>query len=347
MRDGLSRVLVTGGAGYVGSHTVLVLLSAGYDVLTLDNFATSSRQSLTRVAELTGREVHVVDRDIRDGAAVRAALESWKPDAVVHLAGLKSMSESLTDPVRYFDVNVGGAVSLLGAMDELGCRNVVYSSSARVYGRPQYLPIDEAHTTEPLNAYARSKLAAEGLLQDWASADDGRAATSLRYINAVGAHPSGRIGEDPPGIPNAPMPLIAKTAVGQRPSFAIFGDDYDTRDGTLEADYVHVMDVAEAHLAALQNLHVGDGMRVYNIGTGKGVTVGELVKAFEVSTGSTVPSTMAARRAGDLGRFYCDASLAHDELGWKPARDLHDMCMDSWGWAARNPKGYGARDDAA
>jgi UDP-glucose 4-epimerase len=341
------RVLVTGGAGYIGSHAVLVFLSAGYDVLVYDNYATSSPEALRRVMSLTGRDVRVIERDIRDRDALLAALQSWPADAVVHFAGLKSVAESVTDPVRYFDVNVGGAVSLLSAMDGAGCRNIVFSSSATVYGAPEYLPYDEDHPLNPVNPYGRSKLAVEGLLSDWANADGGRAATSLRYFNPVGAHPSGQIGEDPKGVPNNLMPYIAQTAVGRRPRVATFGDDYETRDGTGERDYIHVMDLAEAHLAALQNLAPGAGMRPYNIGTGKGVTVLELVRAFEVATGAQVPTEITARRAGDLPRFYADATKAKAELGWLAVRDLHDMCLDAWGWQSENPRGYDAPDSAA
>jgi len=338
---------VTGGAGYIGSHTVLSLLAAGHDVLILDSFATSSPRVIKRLKALSGRDIHVIERDVRDHKAMRAVMVSWVPDAVIHFAGLKSVAESVADPALYYDVNVGGTVSLLRAMDEIGCSKVVFSSSATVYGMPDYLPYDEAHPTNPVNPYGRTKLVAEQLFGHWIAAREGRAVTALRYFNPAGAHPSGEIGEDPSGTPNNLMPYVAQVAVGRRPYLTIFGDDYETRDGTGERDYIHVMDLAEAHLAALQHLQAGAGMQVYNIGTGQGATVHEIVAAFEAASGVHVLTQVAERRAGDLPRFFADARRAEDAIGWKALRGLPQMCRDSWAWQSRNPDGYESQSDAA
>lgn len=296
---------------------------------------------------LSGRDIHVIERDVRDHEAMRAVMVSWVPDAVIHFAGLKSVAESVADPALYYDVNVGGTVSLLRAMEEVGCSKLVFSSSATVYGTPDYLPYDEAHPTNPVNPYGRTKRVVEELLSDWVAGQTGRAVTALRYFNPVGAHPSGEIGEDPSGIPNNLMPYVAQVAVGRRPHLTIFGDDYETRDGTGERDYIHVMGLAEAHLAALQHLQAGAGMQVYNIGTGQGATVREIVAAFEAASGVHVPTQVAERRAGDLPRFFADARRAEDAIGWKARRGLPQMCRDSWAWQSRNPDGYESQSDAA
>ncbi|EDM69931.1 UDP-glucose 4-epimerase [Roseobacter sp. AzwK-3b] len=338
---------MTGGAGYIGSHAVLSLLGAGHDVLIVDSFATSSPRVIKRLEALSGRVLHVIERDVRDYEAMRGVMASWVPEAVIHFAGLKSVAESVADPALYYDVNVGGTVSLLRAMAEIDCSKIVFSSSATVYGTPEYLPYDEAHPTNPVNPYGRTKLVVEQLLGDWIGAREGRAVTALRYFNPVGAHPSGEIGEDPSGVPNNLMPYIAQVAVGRRPHLTIFGDDYETRDGTGERDYIHVMDLAEAHVAALMHLATGERMQIFNVGTGQGITVREMVRAFEETAGVRVPTEIAARRAGDLPRFFADAARARDMLGWMPSRDLHDMCLDAWGWQSRNPGGYDAQEDAA
>ncbi|HEV8034501.1 UDP-glucose 4-epimerase GalE [Yoonia sp.] len=340
------RCLVTGGAGFIGSHTVLALLESGHDVLVIDNFSTSSPDVLKRVTELAGRIVHVAERDMRDADALRNTFARWSPDAVLHFAGLKSVSESVEDPVHYYDVNLAGTVNLLKAMDSVACHRLVFSSSATVYGKPLYLPFDEAHPTNPVTPYARSKLAVENLLHDWTVANSARAVTALRYFNPVGAHPSGRLGENPTSVPHNLMQYMSQTALGRRAFLPVLGDDYDARDGTGERDYIHVMDLAEAHLAALGDLELSVGFQIYNVGTGQGVTVPEMVTAFEAASGVTIPLQDMPRRDGDLPGFYANPDRAKNNLGWKAKRGIDAMCRDAWAWQVASPDGLVHTEDA-
>ena len=334
------KILVTGGAGYIGSHTLVVLLAAGYDVVVLDNFSNGSHEALRRVKQLANRDFEVIEGDVRDRAVLDDLFAMHRPDAVVHFAGLKAVSESVEDPLSYYDVNVGGSMRLLEVMSETSCNRIVFSSSATVYGTPEYLPYDEDHPTRPVNPYGRTKLAVEQILGDWCAADQARRAISLRYFNPVGAHPSGRIGEDPRGVPNNLMPYIAQTAVGRREQLQIFGDDYDTRDGTGERDYIHVMDLAEAHCSAVERLSSLEAYTPLNIGTGMGLTVRELVSAFEEVTGRALPKRVTSRRCGDLPSFFSDTSEARKKLNWTPRKSLKDICLDTWKWQKENPNGY-------
>lgn len=287
------KVFVTGGAGYIGSHTLVQLLNAGHDTCVFDNFSNSSPVSLARVRQLTNRDMTVVEGDICDEDALTRALVDYAPDAVIHFAGLKAVGESSERPLLYYRTNVAGSGNLLAAMDAAGCRRIVFSSSATVYGEAQYLPFDEDHPIAPANPYGRTKAMVEDMLKDWAAANPAGSAILLRYFNPVGAHESGRIGEDPRDIPNNLMPFVAQVAVGRRERLAIFGDDYDTHDGTGERDYIHVVDLAAAHLAALDRSGRASGCEAFNIGTGRGVTVKELVAAYERACGRPLPVTIA------------------------------------------------------
>jgi UDP-glucose 4-epimerase len=277
---------------------------------------------------------------VRDPAGLDEVFSHFRPEAVIHFAGLKAVGESVAEPARYYDVNVGGTAVLLGAMERAGCEGIVFSSSATVYGEPEYLPYDEAHPTRPVNPYGRTKLAAEELLRDWAAAKQGRNAVALRYFNPVGADASGEIGEDPRGVPNNLMPFIAQVAVGRRDALRIFGDDYDTRDGTGERDYIHVTDLALAHVAAVERLDGLEPFEAINVGCGVGVSVMELVQEFRSVSGSDVLVEVAPRRAGDLPAFWADAGQAEYKLGWRALSTLHDMCRDTWRWQSQNPHGF-------
>lgn len=340
------RLLVTGGAGFIGSHTVLALLDAGHDVLVIDNFSTSSPEVLKRITELSGRIVHVAERGMRDAGALLNILARWSPDAVLHFAVLKSVSESVEDPVRYYDVNLAGTVYLLKAMDSVACHRLVFSSSATVYEKPVYLPFDEAHPTNPVTPDARSKLVVENLLHDWAVANSARAVTTLRYFNPVGAHPAGRLGENPTSVPHNLMQYMLQTALGRRASMPVLGDDYDARGGTGERDYIHVMDLAEVHLAALEDLELSVSFQIYNVGTGQGVTVPEMVTAFEAASGVNIPLQVMSSRDGDLPGFYANPDRAANTLGWKATRGVDAMCRDAWAWQVASPDGLAHTEDA-
>ncbi len=333
------RILITGGAGYIGSHTLLDLLSADHEALVVDNFSNSSPKALDRVRELTNRNFDVAEGDVRDLSSISARIEAFKPEAVIHFAGLKSVGESTEIPLHYYDHNVNGTLALLRAMDAVGCRNIVFSSSATVYGDPEYLPYDEHHRLAPANPYGRSKLFVEEILKDWA-ATGGKSAVILRYFNPVGAHVSGRIGEDPWGVPNNLVPFVSQVAVGRREKLHVFGNDYDTRDGTGVRDYIHVCDLASAHVAAVSFAANHNGAEVINVGTGIGASVLEVVKAFETAAGKPVPYGIAPRRAGDIAEYYADASKAKRLLGWSAKYTLADMCSSAWKWQSMNPNGY-------
>ena len=336
-----AKILVTGGAGYIGSHTCLELLAAGYEVVVYDNFSNSNPQSLDRVARITGRQPTVVQGDVRAKALLEQTLRHHQCTSVIHFAGLKAVGESVEKPLEYYDHNVIGTHRLLQAMQASGVRSLVFSSSATVYGDPQRLPLTEDHPLSATNPYGRTKLIIEDMLRDlFHSAPDWRIAI-LRYFNPVGAHESGLIGEDPRGVPNNLMPFVAQVAVGRREELNVWGNDYPTPDGTGVRDYIHVVDLAVGHLRALERL-VKPGCMSVNLGTGRGYSVLEVIKAFEHASGRTIPVNMAARRAGDIASCYADPGFAEKSLGWRATRDIQTMCQDHWRWQVNNPEGYDA-----
>jgi UDP-glucose 4-epimerase len=334
-------VLVTGGAGYIGAHTTLALLQAGFDVVVLDNLCNSSAESLRRVKQLAGRAPVFVQGDIRDRALLDQLLTQNSVQAVLHFAGLKAVGDSMAQPLAYYSNNVGGTVNLCQAMADAGVFTLVFSSSATVYGDPATVPITEdqpvGHTTNP---YGRSKFMVEQVLGDMAASDPRWRVALLRYFNPVGAHDSGQIGEDPNGVPNNLLPFVAQVAVGQRPELEVFGHDYPTVDGTGVRDYIHVVDLAEGHLAALKAMDSCPGIDVWNLGTGQGYSVLQVVRAFEAASGRPVPYRLATRRPGDIAICYADPAKAAAELGWTAHRDLHTMMLDAWRWQSQNPDGY-------
>ncbi len=334
------RVFVTGGAGYIGTHTLVQLLGARHEVCVFDNYSNSSPVALDRVRRLTNSDFLQVEGDTRDEGAMTTAMADFRPDAVIHFAGLKAVGEANVVPLKYYEHNVQGSIALLKAMDAVGCRRIVFSSSATVYGEAHYLPYDEAHPLAPTNAYGRTKYFIEGIIGDWAKANAEASAVLLRYFNPVGAHASGQIGEDPDDVPNNLMPFIAQVAVGRREMLSVFGDDYETRDGTGERDYIHVVDLAAAHLAALDYAAAATGCEAINIGTGRGITVFELIAAFEKASGRPVPRKVTARRPGDVARSVADASKANRLLGWEAKLDVDDICASAWSWQSQNPAGY-------
>jgi len=334
-------ILLTGATGYIASHTWLALDAAGFDVVGLDNFCNSSPEVLRRLAALGADTTRFVEADVTDRAALDALLARWKVDAVVHFAALKAVGESVAKPLAYYANNVGGLVTLAAAMQSSGCRTMVFSSSATVYGQPEQLPIQESAALSATSPYGATKLIGENILRDCERADPAWRCALLRYFNPVGAHPSGTIGEDPRGTPNNLMPYVTQVAVGKLASLDVFGNDYDTPDGTGVRDYLHVMDLAEGHVAALRRLQSGGASITCNLGTGRGVSVLELVAAFERASGRSVPCRMAPRRPGDIAACYADPTLAGQELGWKATRDLDTMCADSWRWQSANPDGFG------
>ena len=337
------RVLVTGGAGYIGSHTLLELMAQGNEVCVLDNYTNAAPEVLNRVRSLSNGVVTDFVGDVRDPAALDRAMQDFRPDTVIHFAGLKAVGESEAKPLWYYDVNVGGTLALLHAMDRAGCKQIIFSSSATVYGEPVYLPYDEDHPTAPTSVYGQSKLMAEQIITDWAKATPGTSAVLLRYFNPVGAHHSAQIGEDPKDIPNNLMPFIAQVAVGKRDVLTVFGDDYDTPDGTGLRDYIHVVDLARAHVAALGYTSRAIGARAFNIGTGQSYSVREMVSAFERACGHPIPTQQAPRRSGDIAASQADPRRAATELGWKAEFGLDDMTKSTWAWQSSNPNGY---DDA-
>ncbi|GGO63663.1 UDP-glucose 4-epimerase GalE [Bowmanella pacifica] len=337
----MSHILVTGGAGYIGSHTVLQLLEAGHQVTVLDNLSNASAESLKRVQQLSGKTLAFIQGDIRDSALLNKLFATNSMDAVIHFAGLKAVGESVEQPLRYYQNNVYGTLVLCEAMQAHGVKNLVFSSSATVYGDPVSLPLLESMPTgNPTNPYGQSKLMVELILKDLFNADPSWNIALLRYFNPVGAHASGRIGEDPNGIPNNLMPFVAQVATGRRAQLSVFGDDYPTPDGTGVRDYIHVEDLAAGHLKALDKLQQGAGLKIYNLGTGKGYSVLDMVKAFEQASNKPVPYQISPRRAGDVASCYADASLAEQELGWKATKGIEEMCQDTWRWQSQNPDGY-------
>lgn len=334
------RVLVTGGAGYIGSHTLVELLGQAHEVCVVDDHSNSSPAVLDRVRALSNGQVTAHVADLRDVPTLNAVMDDFRPDAVVHFAGLKAVGESTEKPLTYYDINVNGTLALLRAMERVGCNHIIFSSSATVYGEPVYLPYDEDHPLAPTSVYGRTKLMAEQILTDWAAVRPEVSAVLLRYFNPVGAHASTSLGEDPSGIPNNLMPFIAQVAVGKRPYLSVFGDDYDTPDGTGLRDYIHVVDLARAHVSALAFAAKNVGAHVFNIGTGQSYSVLEMVAAFVRATGREIPVQIAPRRAGDIAAMQADVTRAREVLGWTATHDLDDMVRSTWGWQSANPDGY-------
>lgn len=334
-------ILVTGGAGFIGSHTCVELLNAGFEVTVFDNFCNSNPEALARVERITGRKVGLVHGDVRDRAALVAALRGSGASAVIHFAGLKAVGESVEKPLFYYDNNVVGTLRLLEAMGECGLKTLVFSSSATVYGDPQRLPITEDHPLSATNPYGRSKLIIEDILRDLHQSDPAWRIGLLRYFNPVGAHPSGLIGEDPQGVPNNLMPFVAQVAVGHLEFLNIWGDDYPTPDGTGVRDYIHVVDLALGHIKALERLREGNAeCLTLNLGTGTGYSVWEVLRAFEKASGKPVPYRIATRRPGDIPACYADSKRALEVLGWRAEKGLDEMCADAWRWQRGNPGGY-------
>ena len=338
----MSTILLTGATGYIGSHTWLELLAAGHDVIGLDNFSNSSPLVLSRLAWLSGRTPCFVRANVTDAAAMDALFAARRIDAVVHFAAFKAVGESVQQPLRYYANNVGGLMTLCASMRAHDVNRLVFSSSATVYGKPEALPIREDAATQATNPYGRTKLMGEALLSDMAAAETGWKVAILRYFNPVGAHPSGRIGEDPLGVPNNLMPYVAQVAIGRRPRLAVFGGDYATPDGTGVRDYLHVVDLAQGHVKALERLLGQTGSLTLNLGTGRGHSVLEVVAAYERASGRSVPYDIVERRPGDIDACYADPTLARELIGWKAARGLDAMCEDSWRWQSMNPQGFSA-----
>ena len=335
------RILVTGGTGYIGSHTVLALLQAEHDVIVLDNLANSSKTSLERVHQLAGREVLGFEEvDLLDQPGLNRVFEQWKPEAVIHFAGLKAVGESNEKPLWYYSNNVGGTLNLLHAMEDSGCRTIVFSSSATVYGDVETMPLTEKLDKDATNPYGRTKEQIEDILADIAASDDRWNVALLRYFNPVGAHESGIIGEDPTGIPNNLMPFVAQVAVGRREKLKVFGGDYPTPDGTGVRDYIHVVDLADGHVRALEWLACNGGAKIWNLGTGRGYSVLEVREAFEKASGVEIPYEIVDRRPGDVAINYADPASALADLGWSADRDMDTMCRDHWNWQKNNPMGY-------
>ena len=334
-------ILVTGGTGYIGSHTCVELLNAGYDIVVVDNFCNSSPMAADRVREITGKDFKVYRCDIRDRDGLKKIFEEEKIDAAIHFAGLKAVGESCQKPLEYYENNIWGTVALLEVMRDAGCKTIVFSSSATVYGSENKVPFNE---TMPVgtatNPYGTTKIYIENILQDLYKSDDGWSVSLLRYFNPIGAHPSGGIGENPNGIPNNLMPYIAQIAVGKREKLSIFGDDYPTPDGTGVRDYIHVVDLALGHIKALDRALGKTGVDIYNLGTGIGYSVLDIVKTFIEVNGVDIPCEIGPRRPGDIAECYANADKAAKELGWKAERTLADMCRDTWNWQKNNPNGY-------
>jgi UDP-glucose 4-epimerase len=334
------KVLVTGGAGYIGSHACVALMEAGHAVVVVDNLCNSSRVALQRLEKICGQAPVYVSGDIRDRECLDRIFHEHQISSVLHFAGLKAVGESVSQPLQYYQNNVAGSLVLLGAMQQAGVNKLVFSSSATVYGDPASVPIREDFALAPTSPYGRTKLMIESILADWHAANPDWSIARLRYFNPVGAHPSGLIGEDPQGVPNNLMPYIAQVAVGQRERLFVFGDDYATADGTGVRDYIHVMDLVEGHVVALDYISRRSGLLTVNLGTGNGVSVLEMVAAFERASGQPVPYQIVDRRPGDIATCWADPGLAQQLLQWKASRNLAQMCEDTWRWQSGNPRGY-------
>lgn len=336
----MKTTLVTGGAGYIGSHTLIELINNNFEVVVIDNLANSSRESLRRVEQITGHEIPFIEADVRDQSVLDDIFTTYSIDSVIHFAGLKAVGESVAKPLEYYDNNLVSTLALLEAMREHNVKQLVFSSSATVYGSPSELPLRETSTVGVglTNPYGKTKYMIEQIIQDYCAADPTFEATILRYFNPIGAHQSGQIGEDPNGIPNNLLPYVAQVAVGKLQSVGVFGDDYDTPDGTGVRDYIHVVDLARGHVAALQ--HMKAGASIYNLGTGSGTSVLEIIKAFSKACGRDLPYEIKPRRAGDIAACYADCSKAERELGWRAELSIEQACADSWRWQSQNPNGF-------
>ncbi len=334
-------VLVTGGAGYIGSHTCVELLNAGFDVVVCDNLCNSKEEALNRVKKITGKELRFYEADIRDESAMNTIFEKEKIESVIHFAGLKAVGESVEKPLMYYDNNIHGTLVLLETMKKHDCKNIVFSSSATVYGDPATVPIREDFPLHVTNPYGRTKLMIEEILQDLYRSDPEWRVVLLRYFNPIGAHESGLIGEDPKGIPNNLVPYVAQVAIGKHEAVRVFGNDYDTPDGTGVRDYIHVVDLAKGHICALEKIGASDpGVMIYNLGTGKGYSVLDIVKAYSKACGKDLPVRIMDRRPGDIATCFADPDKARDELGWEAEFGIERMCADSWRWQSSNPEGY-------
>lgn len=334
------KILVTGGAGYIGSHTVIALLQAKHDVVVVDNYVNSCAAALSRVKKITGVDFNSYEVDLLNYDALENVFKKEKIDAVIHFAGLKAVGESVAHPLRYYNNNLTGTLNLLSLMEKYKVNNFVFSSSATVYGDPKTVPIAEDFPLSTTNPYGTTKLFIEQILRDWCKANSSLNVVLLRYFNPVGAHSSGLIGEDPNGIPNNLVPYVLKVAIGTLPNVNVFGDDYPTPDGTGVRDYIHVCDLANGHVAALQKIQENCGCETYNLGTGRGYSVLEIIKTIEEVSGKTIPYKIVGRRAGDIATCYADSTKAFKELGWKAEKTLKEMCADSWNWQQKNPHGY-------
>lgn len=334
-------VLVTGAAGYIGSHTCLELLEQGYKVVALDNLANGKEEAVKRVEQITGKEVPFYAVDLRDREPLDWLFSENRIDDVIHFAGYKAVGESVEKPLLYYSNNVSASVNLLDVMQDHDVQNFVFSSSCTVYGNPDRVPVKETDTLAPTNPYGRSKWMVEQILEDYWRANKNLSVTMLRYFNPIGAHPSGLIGEDPDGIPNNLLPFVSRVAAGKLEKLSVFGDDYDTRDGTGVRDYIHVVDLAKAHILALEELQdLGHMIEWYNLGTGRGYSVLEVVKTFKKVSGREIPYELTDRRPGDVDETYADPKKANDSLGWLAEKDLEEMCADMWNWQVKNPSGY-------
>ena len=336
------KILVTGGAGYIGSHTCVELLEAGYDVVVVDNLYNASEKSIERVKEITGKDLTFYQADILDEEALDKIFDKEKVDAVIHFAGLKAVGESVAKPLEYYKNNITGTLILCDVMRKHNVKNIIFSSSATVYGDPAFIPItEECSKGSPTNPYGWTKSMIEQILTDFHTADSDWNVILLRYFNPIGAHKSGKIGEDPKGIPNNLLPYVAQVAIGKLECLGVFGDDYDTPDGTGVRDYIHVVDLAKGHVKAIDKIKENPGVKIYNLGTGKGYSVLDIVKAFGKACGHEIPYVIKERRPGDIATCYSDASLAKKELGWEAEYGIEEMCADSWNWQKMNPDGYG------
>lgn len=334
------NVLVTGGMGYIGSHTCIQMIEAGMTPVIFDNLYNSKSSVLDRIEKVSGVRPTFIEGDIRNKEALVDVLKSHSIEAVIHFAGLKAVGESVAKPLEYYDNNVNGTLVLVEAMRQVGVKSIVFSSSATVYGDPASVPITEDFPTSATNPYGRSKLMVEECLTDFQKANPDWSITLLRYFNPVGSHPTGELGEDPQGIPNNLMPFVSQVAVGRREFLSVFGNDYPTPDGTGVRDYIHVMDLSDGHIAALQKVGNKEGLHIYNLGTGNGSSVLEMVKAFELASGKQVPYQIVERRPGDIAECWADPAKAANELGWKATRSLEEMTTDTWRWQSNNPQGY-------
>lgn len=336
----MSKILVTGGAGFIGSHTCIELLNAGHEVVILDNLCNSSSKSLEIVERETNKTLRFYEQDIRDEKQLEKIFDNEKIEGVIHFAGLKAVGESSIIPLDYYDNNIAGTLNLLKVMKNHNCKNIIFSSSATVYGSPKTVPIKEDFSLSVTNPYGRTKLMLEEILTDLYNSDNEWNVVLLRYFNPIGAHESGDLGENPKGVPNNLLPYITQVAVGKLERVGVFGNDYDTKDGTGVRDYIHVVDLAKGHVAALQKLATGSGLSVYNLGTGKGYSVLDMIKNMSEVVGFDIPYQILPRRKGDIATCYADASKAKEELGWEAKYDIYRMCQDSWRWQSKHPNGF-------